>query len=78
MTVQITVRDVPERVRDGLKARAASRGQSMQRFLLDELEKISQLPSKEEVIRRIQERLKASGTNVPAEIILRARDKDRK
>ena len=50
----------------------------MQRFLLDELEKISQLPSKEEVIRRIQERLEASGTNVPAEIILRARDKDRK
>ena len=78
MPVQVTVRDVPEKVRDRLTARASSRGQSMQRFLRDELERISQLPNKEEVIRRIRERLKASGTNVPVESILHARDKDRK
>lgn len=78
MAVQITIRDVPEAVRDRLKARAAYRGQSMQRFLRDELEKMSQLPDKEEVIRRIQERLEASGTSISAKAILRARDKDRK
>ena len=78
MAVQITIRDVPETVRDRLKARAAYRGQSLQRFLRDELEEMSRRPDKEEVIRRIQERLEASGTSISAKVILRARDKDRK
>ncbi|MDE0105948.1 MAG: hypothetical protein OXN89_26505 [Bryobacterales bacterium] len=50
----------------------------MQRFLRDELEKMSQRPDKEEVIRRIRERLEASGTSISAKAILRARDRDRK
>ncbi len=78
MPVQITIRDVPETVRDRLKARASSRGQSMQGFLRSELERISNLPNTEELIRRIEERVEASGTNVSVEAILHARDKDRK
>jgi antitoxin FitA len=33
MRVQITIRDVPERVRDELAGRAAAQGKSMQEFL---------------------------------------------
>jgi len=40
MTV-ITVRHVPESLNDRLKERAAERGQSMQQFLLSELESLS-------------------------------------
>jgi len=33
MSVQLTIRDVPEKVRDELAARAALQGKSMQEFL---------------------------------------------
>ena len=33
MAVQITIRDVPDKVRDELAARAARQGKSMQEFL---------------------------------------------
>ena len=39
MPVQITVRDIPERVRDELAARAAREGKSMQEYLKAELER---------------------------------------
>ena len=34
MAIQINIRDVPEKVRDELAARAALQGKSMQEFLL--------------------------------------------
>jgi plasmid stability protein len=41
MAVQITIRDVPEQVRDELAARAALKGQSMQEFLRAELARLA-------------------------------------
>ena len=46
ITVQITIRNVPEEVRDELKIRAARNRQSMQKFLLNELERITVRPSR--------------------------------
>ena len=78
MTVQITIRNVPTSVRDVLKSRAAIGGQSMQSYLLEELKRIVELPTPQELIRQIEERLDASGTDVSTDEILEALDKDRK
>ena len=45
MPVQITIRGIPEAVRDELAARAALNRQSMQEFLRTELERIASRPS---------------------------------
>jgi plasmid stability protein len=45
MGIQINIRDVPERVRDELAARAALQGKSMQEFLRGELERLAARPS---------------------------------
>ena len=77
MAVQITIRGVPEAVRDELAVRAALQRQSMQEFLRGELERIASRPSVDEWVREIRERKAAYGTNVPASAILAARDADR-
>ena len=78
MPVQITIRNVPTSVRDVLKSRAAAGGQSMQAFLLGELKRIVEFPSNQELMREAEKRLEASGTNVPLNELLHARDKDPK
>ena len=77
MAVQITIRGVPEAVRDELAVRAALQRQSMQEFLRGELERIASRPSVDEWVREIRERKAAYGTHVPTSTILAARDADR-
>ena len=78
MAVQITIRGVPEDVRDELAARAALRGQSMQEYLRGELERLAAKPSVELWLERVQERKAAYRTRVTAAEILEERDQDRK
>lgn len=78
MPVQITIRNVPEEVRDELAARAALKRQSMQEYLLSELERLAGLPSIETVLDEVRRRVEASGTSIPSSAILEARDSDRK
>ena len=78
MAVQITIRGVPERTRDRLKARAALKGQSMQEFLRFELERIASQPSIEEWLEEVREHKRIFGTRIPTSAILGARDADRK
>jgi len=54
--VNITIRDVSPKVRDAIAARAKMRGQSSQEFLKAALETLVAKPSKEEVLRSIDER----------------------
>ena len=77
MPVQITIRGVPEAVRDALAARAAQHHQSMQGFLRGELERIASRPSVGEWLQRVRDRKAAAGTRVGAASILQARDADR-
>ena len=77
MAVQITIRGVPEAVRDELAVRASLQRQSMQEFLRGELERIASRPSVDEWVREVRERKAAYGTHVPASTILAARDADR-
>ena len=76
--VQITIRNVPEEVRDELASRAALKRQSMQEYLLGELERLAGLPSIETVLDEVRRRVEASGTSIPSSVIVEARDADRK
>jgi plasmid stability protein len=78
MAVQITIRGVPDEVRDELAARAAQQGKSMQEFLRAELERLAARPALEKVLERIRERKSTAGTRIPATQILRHRDADRR
>ena len=77
MPVQITIRNVPEEVRDMLAVRAARQRQSMQAFLRDELERIAARPSVSEWLHQVRERKEAAGIRVRPSSILQARDADR-
>ena len=78
MGVQITIRNVPEEVRDELASRAALKRQSMQEYLRGELERMASKPSVEEWLQDVRRRVEESGTVVTAEEILAARDADRR
>ena len=72
MAIQITIRDVPEKVRDELAARAALQGKSMQEYLLAELRRLAGKPSVEAWLERVRKRKRASQSRVSTETILRA------
>ena len=77
MAVQITIRGVPEEVRDELAARAALKGQSMQEYLRTELQRLASKPSVEQWVDRVEERKAAYGTRLTAAEIIQARDQGR-
>ncbi len=78
MGVAITVRDVPDEVRDELAARAARAGKSLQEYLRAMLIDSAARPPVEDVIARARGRVEATGARVDAESILFARDADRR
>jgi antitoxin FitA len=78
MSVSITIRDIPQNVRDELAARAARSGRSLQSYLNDLLVRTAAKPSSSDVIARARARAEATGTRVSAEAILQARDIDRR
>ncbi|WP_116810205.1 FitA-like ribbon-helix-helix domain-containing protein [Steroidobacter cummioxidans] len=78
MTVQITIRDIPEQVRDELASRAALQGKSMQEYLRAELERIAARPSVESWVEQVRRRKRAANNQVSAAEIMRHRDADRR
>jgi len=78
MTVALTVRNVPEDVRDELAARAASSGRSMQEFLLVQLVELTAVPAPADVIARARSRVSATASRLDADSILAARDAERR
>lgn len=76
MAVQITVRNVPEAVRDELAARAARAHKSMQEYLGGELERLASKPSVDrkpsidQWLTRVRKRLDAEPTHMPVADIL--------
>jgi plasmid stability protein len=78
MSVQITIRDVPEKVRDELAARAALQGRSMQEYLRAELERLASRPSVDAWLQQVRRRKRAAQTKVASEQILKNRDSDRR
>lgn len=70
MSVQITIRNVPDDVRDELAARAALEGRSMQEFLRSELESLARRPSLARWLERVRERKAAAGTKIAPQRIV--------
>lgn len=78
MSVAVTVRDVPDEVREELAARAARAGKSLQEYVRGMLIDAAAYPPVEDVIARARARVTATGLRVDAETILAGRDVDRR
>lgn len=77
-SVQITIRDVPDAVKDELAARAALEGKSMQEYLKRELERMASRPPVERVLERIRQRKALGSKRIRPEEILAHRDAERR
>ncbi len=78
MGVQITIRDVPEDVRDELASRAALERRSMQEYLKRELERLVSRPSLARWVEDTRARKELEPKRVKASAILQARKADRR
>jgi antitoxin FitA len=78
MAVQITVRNVPDLVRDTLADKARHERKSMQEYLLGELERLAGRPSPAQWLARARRRKAKTGTRLPPSEILAHRDADRR
>ncbi|MGH3971846.1 MAG: FitA-like ribbon-helix-helix domain-containing protein [Pseudonocardiaceae bacterium] len=78
MPTSITIRNVPDDVRDELASRAARAGRSLQEHLRSELIELARRPSAEQLLDRVRERKAATSTQLSIEKILEHRDADRR
>lgn len=78
MAVAITVRDVPDEVRDELAARAARAGKSLQEYVRGMLVASAARPPVDDVILRARARVTTTGIRVGTAETLAARDADRR
>jgi plasmid stability protein len=76
--VAITIRDVPDEIRDELAARAARAGKSLQEYVRGLLITAATKPSVDDVIARARARVAATGSRVDPEEIVADRDADRR
>jgi plasmid stability protein len=78
MPVAITIRNVPEGVRDELAARAARSGRSLQEYLAGVLTELTARPLVEDAVADARRRARASGRSLDAADILSDRDAERR
>jgi plasmid stability protein len=75
--VNITIRAVPDEVRDELAARARRSGRSLQEYLTATLTRVAATPSAEDALEAIRQHA-GSYPSVSTDDILHARDADRR
>ena len=78
MARAITIRDVPDEAADALAARAAASGRSLQEYLRSRLIDLATKPDAESWVANVQAMKDTYGINVPIDVILAARDEDRR
>lgn len=78
MPVAITIRNVPDEVRNELAARAARSGRSLQEYLCHELTVLATLPSTDLAIESARGELRSGGSTVTTADILTAIEADRR
>lgn len=76
--VAITIRGVPDEVRDELAARAARSGQSLQEYLRGLLVATADRPAPRDVIARARARVNATKVRLDAATILAAKGAERR
>lgn len=78
MAVQITVRNVPDRVRDALADQARHERKSMQEYLLGQFERLAERPSPAQWLARVRRRKAEAKFRLRPSEILSHRDADRR
>lgn len=73
----VTIRNLPDDVRDELAARAARSGQSLQEHLRAALIELAARPSASDLMARVRIRKAATGGRLAADAILRHREAER-
>lgn len=73
MSALLQIRDVPDGARRVLKARAARAGKSLNRYLLDVIDREVARPTLDEVLERVQQRAEKSPVS-SLDVIEEARD----
>jgi plasmid stability protein len=74
----ITIRDVPDDVRDELAARAARGGRSLQEYVRMQLVELVRRPDVETLMVRVRDRKQRAGSRLPSASILTHREADRR
>ena len=75
MSKMMQVRDVPDAIHRRLKSRAATSGLSLSDYLLAELKRSLDRPTREELLERISGRPRVRLTEEPAELVRRERQR---
>jgi plasmid stability protein len=71
----IQIRNVPDPLHRKLKARAAMAGKSLSDYLLEEIRRVAELPTLEELRERVRNRSTVKPTPGPAEAVREERDR---
>jgi plasmid stability protein len=77
MATTITIRHVPDEVRNELAARAARSGRSLQEYMLGELVRLSSKPPVDDLLASVLERKRRSPQRIDRDAILADRDAER-
>lgn len=78
MATTMTIRHVPDDVRNELAGRAARSGRSLQEFMLAEILRLASKPSVGDLLAEVRERKRRSGRRISRKAILADRDADRR
>ena len=74
----ITIRDVPDEVRDELAARARRSGRSLQEYLKAEMTALAERPDLDTVLARARKRKDDTGSHLSRDRLLTHREADRR
>jgi antitoxin FitA len=75
MSSMIQIRNVPDALHRRLKSRAALAGMSLSDYLLSELRKVAELPTLEELRKRLESRTRVTPSVPPAQAVREERDR---
>lgn len=74
----ITIRNVPDDVRDTLASRAARSGRSLQEYLSAQLAELASRPDVSEAVAAVRERARTAGRVIDPDDIVAYRDDERR
>jgi antitoxin FitA len=75
MSIMIQIRHVPDALHRRLKSRAALAGMSLSDYLLNELRRVAEQPTLEELRKRIEGRSRITPSVPPAQAVREERDR---
>ena len=75
MSTMIQIRNVPEALHRRLKARAALAGMSLSDYLLDEIRRVAERPTLDELRARLRSRTEVTPSVMPAEAVRAERNR---